>query len=171
MKNDEQLLQFNQRLITQAFEVISAINLRSSKITDYEKYVGPHLRHILEHYQALVKSVNNNKINIDYDARVRDRTLEKDSEKMIFALKEIQNTLLSWGNKDFNQTLTINLQGGMLGEDDFACNSTLARELMFLASHTIHHFALIQVWCFTQGISLAQDFGKAPSTIAFERSN
>jgi hypothetical protein len=47
--------------------------------------------------------------------------------------------------------------------------TTLGRELLFLSSHTVHHFALVAQYCRAAGVEPEQDFGKAPATRAFER--
>ncbi|NIP97468.1 MAG: hypothetical protein GWO24_30170, partial [Akkermansiaceae bacterium] len=41
----------------------------------------------------------------------------------------------------------------------------LGRELQFLVSHTVHHFAMIGGICRALGVALEDDFGVAPSTI------
>lgn len=43
--------------------------------------------------------------------------------------------------------------------------STLERELQFLASHTVHHYALIALTLRAQGVTVGTDFGMAPSTL------
>ncbi len=44
-------------------------------------------------------------------------------------------------------------------------NSSLGRELQFLASHSVHHFAMIGGICRALEAPLPDDFGAAPSTI------
>jgi hypothetical protein len=48
--------------------------------------------------------------------------------------------------------------------------STLARELRALASHTIHHYALVAVVLRLRGVAVPAHFGVAPSTWADARS-
>ena len=47
--------------------------------------------------------------------------------------------------------------------------SSLGRELLFLASHTVHHYALIAVLVRLWGVAPDDDFGVAPSTLAYEQ--
>jgi hypothetical protein len=42
--------------------------------------------------------------------------------------------------------------------------STLGRELAFVASHTIHHFAIVALLLRDMGIGVPARFGYAPST-------
>ena len=47
--------------------------------------------------------------------------------------------------------------------------STVARELQFLVSHTIHHHALIAAILRLESHTPAEGFGIAPSTLKYER--
>ncbi len=49
-------------------------------------------------------------------------------------------------------------------------NSTLERELMGLITHSIHHLAIIALLAKSFGHQMDSDFGKAPSTIVYERT-
>ena len=49
--------------------------------------------------------------------------------------------------------------------------STVGRELEYLFHHMVHHLALIGVYLRSQGVTLADDFGVAPSTIKFWNSS
>ena len=53
--------------------------------------------------------------------------------------------------------------------DEPACwsRSTLDRELRFIQSHTIHHFALIGWMLRALGVRIPEDFGLAPSTRSY----
>ena len=50
-------------------------------------------------------------------------------------------------------------------QDTVWCDSSASRELEFLLSHTVHHYALIGVICQLAGQTLPKDFGMAPSTL------
>lgn len=73
--------------------------------------------------------------------------------------------------RDVTAPVVVQLRGGLDGEDNFISFSSLARELLFLASHAVHHYAVIKMHCAAQGISLGEDFGKAPSTVRHARQN
>ena len=59
----------------------------------------------------------------------------------------------------------IRLESGLGDEAEQWSRSTVRRELQFLLSHTIHHFALIGLLLHQQGIDPGPDFGVAPSTL------
>jgi hypothetical protein len=44
----------------------------------------------------------------------------------------------------------------------------VARELQFLQSHTVHHYAVIHLMLLQQGIRPDPEFGVAPSTLRHE---
>ena len=49
-------------------------------------------------------------------------------------------------------------------------NSTLERKLMGLVTQSIHHLATIALLAKSFGHQMDSDFGKAPSTIVYERT-
>ena len=55
-------------------------------------------------------------------------------------------------------------------EDSPWSNSTIRRELQFLVSHTVHHYALIGLILKTMDVSVPENFGVAPSTLKHEQS-
>jgi hypothetical protein len=55
-------------------------------------------------------------------------------------------------------------------EKDNWNQSTMGRELQFLMSHTVHHYALVAIILKIQGCNCAEEFGVAPSTLRYQRS-
>ncbi len=49
--------------------------------------------------------------------------------------------------------------------------SSITRELDFLLSHTIHHYAIIAVLCRLQNVEVEPDFGVAPSTLRYQSTS
>ena len=49
--------------------------------------------------------------------------------------------------------------------------SSVERELQFLRSHTVHHFALIAVILRLSGVEPDEQFGVAPSTLRYREEN
>ena len=47
--------------------------------------------------------------------------------------------------------------------------STVQRELMYVLSHTVHHYAIISLLALQSGVKLDAEFGVAPSTLAYRR--
>jgi hypothetical protein len=49
--------------------------------------------------------------------------------------------------------------------------SSVGRELLFLSSHTVHHWALVAALLRHQGIEPGVEFGVAPSTLDHRRTS
>ena len=126
---------------------------------------GPHLRHCLDHYEQFLAGFPAG--HIDYDARERDRRTETDRA---FALQRIRPAIGGLGKisaEDADRPLEIKMDSG--GAQEWT-KSTAARELQFLASHTVHHFALIAFILRSQRIDTGPEFGIAPSTLRHQKS-
>ena len=179
----QSLWAYNMGLLSQAVVMIERLKLEANADFNYAQAVGPHARHIIEHYQALLKGLDGlTALNsgaghrIDYDGRLRDLALQSQPDVTLASLREIQGTMRS---QCFENPLSLSLdtsvhtvfQVGLQGEIDVVTHSTLGRELLFVGSHTVHHFALMAHYCKLAGVDLGADFGKAPSTVAFERKH
>jgi uncharacterized damage-inducible protein DinB len=140
----------------------------------YSRAVGPHLRHIVEHYQALLNALAVPGSSVDYDGRERDLGMQSQPTMTLSALRHVIEQLDIHANDAshlLSTPLLTHLQTGLSGELETTVPTTLGRELLFLSSHTVHHYALLGQYCRDAGVELGHDFGKAPSTIAFERSS
>jgi len=126
--------------------------------------VGPHMRHVLDHYASFISGVESGTIN--YDDRERDTLVERSLDACIGKAREllaILHGLAIDGEAPVEVIVSANTFGG---KDDLS-ESTFARELQFLASHTVHHYALIAIASRMQGIIPDKRFGIAPSTLKY----
>lgn len=158
----ERLLNFNRQLVDQALALVAAFEIPSAPA--YEQYTGPHLRHVIEHYEALLLRDADGAVN--YDCRPRDRELERNLGMARARLIALKQCLIGWSDDALEQPLHVRGQVGLAGEFDVVTRSSMGRELMFLASHATHHYALLQVYCGQHGISTDSNLGRAPSTVA-----
>ena len=106
---------------------------------------------------------------IDYDARARDPAAEQQHAVADERIRGLKAQLTELAGRAFPEPVAVHMRGGLAGEEALLGHSTVSRELMFLASHAVHHYALIRVHAMQQGIDLGADFGKAPSTLRHER--
>src|SRR5687768_4212353 len=123
--------------------------------------IGGHFRHNLDFANAFLNGLETGKI--DYHRRERDARIE---ENRLYAIKQISIFVCRLRN------LSPELLGRkslVRSEIDatFWTESSAARELEFLHSHTIHHHALIAEKLNAFGVKLPDDFGVAPSTLKF----
>ena len=132
--------------------------------------IGAHLRHAIEHYQSFAEGYSTSAI--DYDARRRDPSIETDPLHAGEVLRSLRNFLDSLASDDPGKELRVKMDCGSQPEEESQAwtASTAGRELQFLLSHAIHHYALISVICRTQKIPLAEGFGIAPSTLRHRKA-
>ena len=136
---------------------------------DFADQIGPHLRHIIEHYESLLAGLELGVI--DYDNRTRDRTLEQDAalaKRRCDQLAEAFSARLSQG---WPNAVVVAFDGGIAGDDRFVSNSSPLRELLFVAGHAIHHYALLRLVLKQRGLTLPENIGKAAATIRYEREH
>ncbi len=129
----------------------------------YHASVGAHLRHIIEHYQAFLDGLAD--ARIDYEHRARDRAIEADPKVALAALAEVAQRLGALRMTGPDRTLAIASETA----PGSAAPSSLLRELEFLLSHTVHHYALIATLARLQGVEPEPTFGVAPSTLKFQQ--
>jgi len=164
---------YNHNLLEQANGLIERLKVEALPSFNYGQAIGPHIRHIIEHYTALLTALGNPQGLVDYDARDRDMRIQSLPDATLAKLREIQATILLFADTlglhaNLKHPLTTRLQAGNVGELTIEVATTLGRELMFLSSHTVHHFALIGQYSKAAGVDMGHDFGKAPATLAFE---
>lgn len=122
--------------------------------------IGQHTRHIVELYQCLIAGYTAGEIN--YDDRNRNSLYENDIAATIHAVKEIQLTLEKPDKK-------VNVF--CKADDEMVCiESNYYREVLYNLEHCIHHQALIKVaLLLIKDLSIADDFGVAPSTLQYRQ--
>lgn len=164
--NHGHLLAFNQQVLDQALALVAAHALPEGP--RLAGTVGAHLRHVIEHYDALVFPAQPGVV--DYDGRARERSLETQPAVATRRLMALRSELSRWPASTLDAAVKVLGIAGTAGEFGFAAPSSLARELAFVASHAVHHFALLSTHCQHNGTPLPAHFGKAPATVAHERS-
>jgi len=118
--------------------------------------VGGHVRHCLDHVAALIAGLESG--FVDYDIRVRGTAIESRREAALAEIARLIAGLEGVGTCSPDTPVWVDV-----GTADFA-PSTLARELAFVSSHTIHHFALVALLLHDIGVRVPPRFGYAPST-------
>lgn len=127
--------------------------------------VGSHLRHCLDFYQSFVRGVRTGRV--DYNRRERDTLVERDRACAAAKIEILIEELRALADIPGDTPLLISPEDcDALGADAW-CASTLARELQFLLSHTVHHYALVALILRLQGFEPGEEFGVAPSTLAY----
>ena len=160
------LIQQNQSFIDQAISLIlkmqpAAYSQCSEEV--FSSSIGQHVRHCIEHYDELLVAHAEKRV-VRYHARPRNVEVETDSEVAVNRLRFIHNQLDRVGSED--DALKVS-DGGIATPSP----TSLSRELEFLISHTVHHFALITVIANKFQIEVPENFGIAPTTLKHRESN
>jgi hypothetical protein len=168
MSSEAVILSANLALLEQAFELVGRIPDRAFGGSGEEKPVGPHFRHILEHYSSFVDGLAAGRI--DYDARARETAIETDREAARERIRELIGGLTPIDPGELDRPAEARLECGLGSDEEQWSRTTVRRELHFLLSHTIHHYALIGLLLARHGVDPGEEFGVAPSTLKYWRS-
>ena len=160
------IIQQNQSLIEQAIQLISSIpDALYSKCCEavFSSSIGQHMRHCIEHYDELFMAQDEARA-VHYHARPRNIEVETDPQVAVNRLRFICNQL----DRMEGENVAMEVSDGGVVEPS---GSSLSRELEFLVSHTVHHFALITVLANQFQIEVPENFGVAPATLKYRESN
>ena len=128
---------------------------------------GAHMRHILDHYIALRGGMVSGTVN--YNKRHRFSEVEKSPEAAMQMWLEIEQWLQGICQLSSDLPLTVICETSLQQTHNSHSQSTLARELVFVSSHAVHHFALLAVIVSLQGLESDNNFGVAPATASHLR--
>lgn len=131
--------------------------------------IGKHIRHTLDHFRAVLDGAAPGEV-VDYDRRERHVPMETDPAAALGAIAALRERLLGVSERDIATAIRVRI---MLAGDGSGTelDSTLGRELAFAAHHAVHHHAMLSAIAAEFGVVTAPEFGKAPSTICFERGS
>lgn len=124
--------------------------------------IGKHVRHIVDHFEALRCAVNTH--HVDYENRQRGAAIEHCQRTALLTLSELHDWVLHLSNSALENHIQVRADVGIDAPHYAQVASTLGRELMFCASHAIHHYALMKIIAEAFGMTSDAQFGLAPST-------
>lgn len=128
--------------------------------------VGSQFRHCIDFYECLLYGLENGDL-VDYTARSRERELEIRRTAAAQRLEQLAKRLAVIDVDSLSRPLKVRSEQPVPELPEWS-GSTLHRELQFLVSHTVHHYALIVALLGRLGYDLEPeqaDFGIAPSTL------
>ncbi len=160
----ERLLRANLHYLQQAVALLERLEdgqFAQAVASLHGSSAGGHMRHCIDHYLSFLGGVDSGRV--DYDDRKRDLGLETLTNEASAAVEQIMQGLEGLMEDKMPVGLLVKMDCG--GEDIDWQPSTIGRELQFLVSHTVHHFAMVGGICRMLGVSLEDDFGVAPSTL------
>jgi uncharacterized damage-inducible protein DinB len=125
--------------------------------------VGGHVRHSLDHVEALLAGVEEGELS--YDQRRRGTEVETSRQAALDVIHRQERQLLAFPPQPEHRPLRLwVIVSSSLPAAEV--ETTVGRELAFVLSHTVHHNALIAVMAQTLGVPIPDRFGYAPSTLA-----
>ena len=129
--------------------------------TEVSGSIGEHVRHCLDHVSALLAA--DSSTTLSYDRRQRGTTVETDPAEGVRQILQLKRGLEAWSTRSLDETIRVT---SMISPSGAAVTgwSTIARELAFVVSHTIHHQAIIGVLLAIHGHAVPDRFGHSPST-------
>ncbi len=159
------LLSSNKQLLDQAISLIedhARENYNQPCAMVFSSSIGQHIRHCVEHYEEFLSAAGDRR-ELDYEKRPRDLKVEIDPDEAVQRLGRIRDSL---------DLIVTECREIIVWDNGVTApaSSSLSRELQFLLSHTIHHFALISVIASIRGLCVPRDFGVAPSTLKYRES-
>jgi hypothetical protein len=144
--------------------------LQSLENNDIYANVGEHFRHCFDFVDCLNSGIESGKI--DYNQRERNPLAEIDLVIALAKIDEIIRTLQMITLKELNREVLVRHERANDCADETSwCRSSLAREVEFLQSHTVHHYAIIGFKLASLGIATGENFGVADSTLKYRVQN
>jgi len=129
---------------------------------------GAHMRHILDHYQAIINGLSEGLI--DYDKRSRGGVIESSPKAAQALIVEISAFLQALSPQQLQQTIKLSTEISVIDKQVAIVDTTLAREIIFTGSHSVHHLATIKHIAQAQEIEVEGGLGIAPATATFLRT-
>jgi len=154
--------------LREAVEGLTDEQYVQSPVGVFDASVGGHARHTIDHARLLLEHAEGGTVN--YDQRDRDSDVERSRAAAIESLDRIDQQLKQIGGETAYSAVQV--ASTVSGDGDCVTGrSSFIRELVFVQSHTVHHNALIGAMIRTLGRPVPEQFGYAPSTLAFLKNN
>ena len=160
----ENLISANIHLLDQAERLLNDLEDQVYAAPDGNVFgasLGQHVRHCFDHYSSFLRGLPFDRV--DYDHRVRDPDLECSTACALVEIARLREGIAGVASASSTAAVEVKMDCG--GGDQEWHQSTIARELQFLVSHTVHHYAMINAMCTQRGLAVEEGFGIAASTL------
>lgn len=157
-------------IVEQAKQFLSEISVSdysTPQMPHFSSSAGAHMRHVLDHYLAIKLAADSGLV--DYNKRNRFSEVESDPKAASAQWQDIETWLIEVSEKINDHKVEVVSEICAVDQLSIQVPSTLARELVFVLGHAVHHFSLLAVIRSLQGKSCPENFGLAPSTISYLR--
>jgi hypothetical protein len=167
-------------MISSQLEVIHQAKMYLTNVStaDYTTIISPnfissagaHIRHIIDHYLAVITGIESGMI--DYDVRSRGGKIETDPTEALQKIDIITEWISQLSPDDLAKTITLSTEVSVSTKNVQTVTTSVARELIFAGGHAVHHYAMIAQIALAQEsstLNITPTFGLAPSTATFLR--
>jgi len=166
-----ELIQACQDVLLQGLELLFQLSDRTySNVLDapYGASIGGHYRHVLEHFQCVVRSIRIGEIN--YDARERNPRLETEVTYAAIATCDVLRAIKNYDDGILTRASKVVNSVSYGSSEPSVIATNVGRELAYCVGHAIHHYAIVRLICSQLGIDVPKEFGVAPSTLKYRSS-
>ena len=170
MLNNAITLEGQLETVQQAKEFLLGLTVENYQAVikpHFASSAGTHMRHILDHYLALQDGLSQGLVN--YNKRNRYSDIESCPETALLQWQKVEHWLQEVSQLNTDMPLLVLCETSVNETQNTQTKSTLARELVFVSSHAIHHFSLLAVINSLLGNKDEENFGIAPSTATYIR--
>lgn len=171
-QNYNAVLEGNQEIVEQALAMLSALNEAQYSFLDsprFQSSIGQHMRHVLDLHHALIEGMSDR--YIDFDIRRRGHDVEHIKSVAQDEWQTISDWLDTLDDEMCRTKVTVKTEVSLGRQASAEAGSTLERELIFVASHAVHHFALMRLAAYQLGVMLPHGFGVAAATASYLRGS
>jgi len=161
------LISANIEAVDQALEVVGSISdVAYQSRVDGRSQPGAHIRHVLDHYQALRDGFSSGLV--DYDCRTRQSEVETNRQIAEQELLDAKKWLLSLGEESV--AVKVKSEVSLCECCTITIDSDSARELLYVLNHTVHHMAYVALLLKFNGVVVNDAIGMAPATASHRRT-
>ena len=123
--------------------------------------IGGHVRHCLDHVNAVIAATRTGVCA--YDRRARGTDVERDRGAALRAVTAVIDVVRHLEQSVLDREIDVETQLDRTGAT-ITTRSSIGRELVYVMSHTVHHNAIVALMLHARGVSTDPRFGLAPST-------
>jgi len=123
--------------------------------------IGGHVRHCLDHVSALLSATRRRLCT--YDRRARGTDVERCRLSALRRIADLEAEVASLAHDILDVPIAVETQSDTQGTIVLT-RSTVAREIVFVSSHIVHHNALVAHLLALHGTHMGARFGVAPAT-------
>jgi len=129
--------------------------------------IGEHVRHFIDFQTCFLGQFEKGTVN--YDKRERNSDFSESPKKALHALNVVKMKLKKFYGYAQNKKVTIQISISSEGSQSEA-QSTLERELVFIADHGVHHLASVNIIGKFVGFEMPREFTQHFSTLIHKNS-